>query len=195
MIRIKEAIVVEGRYDTIRLSGVVDALVVQTNGFRLFSSEETMAMLRRLAAERGLIVLTDSDAAGFVIRDRIAAAIPKEQLRHAYIPQRKGKESRKREASKEGLLGVEGMTDEELLASLRAAGATVEGETAAEREPYMTTARLMADGLTGCPDSRRKREALCKALDLPSYLSTARLIAVLNAAVSEEDYGKALEQG
>ncbi len=195
MIRIKEAIVVEGRYDTIRLSGVVDALVVQTNGFRLFSSEETMAMLRRLAAERGLIVLTDSDAAGFMIRDRITAAVPKEQLRHAYIPQRKGKESRKREASKEGLLGVEGMTDDELLASLRAAGATVEGEVTPERIPYMTTARLMADGLTGGEDSRRKREALCRRLDLPSYLSTARLMAVLNAAVSEEEYVCALKQG
>ncbi len=192
MVRVKEAIVVEGRYDTIRLCGVVDAVIVQTNGFRLFSSEETIAMLRRLAKERGLIVLTDSDAAGFLIRDRIAAAVPKEQLLHAYIPQRHGKEPRKQEASREGLLGVEGMTDEELLRALRMAGATFEDDGAVCTAPYMTTARLMADGLTGGRDSKQKREALCRLLDLPTYLSTARLMAVLNAAVSEEEYGNAL---
>ena len=188
MVVIKEAVVVEGRYDTARLSAVVDTVIVQTNGFRMFHDPAQRTMLRRLAAERGLIVLTDSDAAGFVIRDRIASFIPPAQIKHAYIPPIAGKERRKALPSKEGLLGVEAMGDDVLLSALRAAGATVVGEHTARPAAYVTPARLMEDGLTGCPDSHRKREALCDRLGLPRYLSTARLIAVLNAAVSEEDY-------
>ncbi len=192
MVTVKEAIVVEGRYDTVRLSAVVDAVIVQTNGFRIFKDEAARSMLRRLAKERGLIVLTDSDAAGFVIRDHIASCVPPACVKHAYIPQKTGKERRKSVPSKEGLLGVEGMDGEIILDALRAAGATFDDTDVSVSTPYLDTARLMTDGLTGCPDSRRKREALCERLGLPTYLSTARLTAVLNAAVSEEEYEKLL---
>ncbi len=190
MLKITQAIVVEGRYDTIRLRSLVDTVIVQTNGFRLFKDREAMAMLRRLAAERGLVVLTDSDAAGFLIRDHIASALPPSQIIHAYIPPVAGKEARKVAPSKEGLLGVEGMRDEALLTALRTAG-VLEGASEA-RPPYLTTARLFADGLTGRTDSKRKREALCRLLELPTYLSTARLCDVLNAAYTEEEYSEAL---
>lgn len=185
MWRIREAIVVEGRYDVIRLSSLVDTVIVPTNGFRIFKDREQCAMLRKLAQTRGLVVLTDSDAAGFLIRDHISAMIPKEQVLHAYIPPIAGKESRKREASKEGLLGVEGMRDEALLQALKTAGVLDDEE---ERIPYMSVTRLFEDGLTGHPDSKIRRQRLCAALGLPSYLSTSRLIAVLNAAFTEEDY-------
>ncbi|MBR5134801.1 MAG: DUF4093 domain-containing protein [Clostridia bacterium] len=193
MVRGKEAIVVEGRYDTVRLSSTVDAVIVQTNGFRIFKDKAQLSLLRRLATERGLIVLTDSDAAGFLIRDHIDAAVPKSTVKHAYIPPVEGKESRKRTASKEGLLGVEGMGAAVLLAALRAAGATIDEECAVERVPFLTTSRLFEDGLTGGVDSKKKRQRLCERLSLPSYLSTARLMAVLNAAYSEDEYVAALE--
>ncbi len=188
---VREAIVVEGRYDVIRLSSLVDTVVVATNGFRLFKDRQQCALLRRLAAERGLVVLTDSDAAGFVIRDHISAIVPKEQIKHAYIPPIVGKEARKRTASKEGLLGVEGMRDEALIKALREAG-VLDGTPS--REPFLTVTRFYEDGLTGRPDSKQRRRALCERLALPAYLSTARLIAVLNAAYSEEEYAQALSE-
>ncbi len=187
---IREAIVVEGRYDTVRLSSLVDTVIVQTNGFRIFNDREQIALLRRLAQTRGLVVLTDSDAAGFVIRDHISSLIPKEQLRHAYIPPCHGKEKRKRTASKEGLLGVEGMEDAALLQALKTAGVC---EESAPFVPYMTSLRLFEDGLSGGKDSKQKRERLCEQLQLPRYLSTSRLCEVLNAAFSEAEYRAALE--
>lgn len=190
MWQIRDAIVVEGRYDVIRLSSLVDTVIVPTNGFRIFKDKAQCAMLRRLAQTRGLVVLTDSDAAGFLIRDHISAVVPKEQVRHAYIPPVHGKETRKRAASKEGLLGVEGMRDEALLAALKTAGVLADGEVP---RPYITTVRLFEDGLTGHPDSKSRRERLCAALQLPSYLSTNRLVAVLNAAFSEDEYKAALD--
>lgn len=189
MLTIREAIVVEGRYDVIRLSQLVDTVIVQTNGFRIFHDKEQIAMLRRLAQTRGLIVLTDSDGAGFVIRDHIGSLIPKEQLKHAYIPPCEGKEKRKRTASKEGLLGVEGVSNDAILLALKTAGVT---EEAVAHEPYMTPARLFEDGLMGGKDSKAKRERLCEALSLPRYLSTSRLCEVLNAAFTQEEYGQAL---
>ena len=185
MMKIREAIVVEGRYDTIRLAGLVDTLIVQTNGFRIFGDTDQIALLRRLARTRGLVVLTDSDGAGLVIRNHISALIPKEQLKHAFIPPCVGKEKRKRTASKEGLLGVEGVSDEAILQALKTAGVT---EDDALRTPFMTPTRLFEDGLMGGKDSKAKREALCRALSLPTYLSTARLCEVLNNGFSEDEY-------
>ena len=124
MPRIREAIVVEGKYDAIRVKSAVDALVVETGGFGVFHDKERLAFLRRLAAQRGLLILTDSDGAGFVIRNYLAAAIPADQLKHAYIPEVPGKERRKAAASKEGLLGVEGIDNARILETLRRAGAT-----------------------------------------------------------------------
>jgi ribonuclease M5 len=149
MIRIKEAIVVEGRYDKNALSQVVDAVILETSGFSVFKDGEKLALLRRVAAKQGLIVLTDSDGAGFVIRNYIKGSIPPAQVKHAYIPDIYGKERRKRAPGKEGKLGVEGMRPEVLLQSLLRAGATVEGEDSAAPRGELTAADLFVLGLTG----------------------------------------------
>ena len=158
MIRIREAIVVEGRYDRARLQAVVEALIVETEGFGIFRDREKLTLLGRLAETQGLIVLTDSDAAGFMIRDRLAGAIPPPQIKHAYIPEIRGKERRKSAPSKEGLLGVEGMDEQILLTALRRAGATIEGEAWSAVPPFLTKARLFEDGLSGSAGSQARRE-------------------------------------
>lgn len=192
--RIREAIVVEGRYDTARLRTVVDALVVETGGFGLFRDREQLALLRRLAAQRGLVILTDSDGAGFVIRDYLAGAIPPAQVKHAYIPEIAGRERRKTAPSKEGLLGVEGVDGSLILEALRRAGVTFleENETPA-RQAFLTKGDLYADGLSGCPDSALRRERLLDYLGLPHKLSTNRLLEVINATLTPEEYRAALE--
>lgn len=185
---IKEAIVVEGKYDAIRLKSVVEATVVTTDGFGLFKHPETMTMLRRLAETQGLVVLTDSDGAGFVIRDRIAGAVQVGRVLHAYAPEITGKERRKNAPSKEGLLGVEGIDGERLLAALIRAGATVDERPTEQATRYLTKARLYEDGLSGGPDSARLRERLLKELGLPRHLSANRLTDVVGALLSEEEY-------
>ncbi len=194
MLKIKEAIVVEGRYDKNTLSQLVDAVILETGGFGVFHNKELTALLRRLAAERGLIVLTDSDGAGFVIRSHIKGAIDPALVKHAYIPDVAGKERRKRAPGKEGKLGVEGMRPEVLEAVLRRAGATIleEGEeTAPPREP-ITKADLMEWGLTGGEGSRERRQALLKALDLPGHMTPNALLPVLNALYGREELEKVL---
>lgn len=188
MLRLREAVVVEGKHDAVRLAEVVDAPVFVTNGFRIFKDKEQMALLRRVAATRGLVILTDSDAAGFVIRRHLCGSIPPEQIKQAYAPCLAGKERRKAHPSKEGLLGVEGIDAAALEATLRRAGVTVVGEETAPPAPWMTKSRLFADGLSGSTDSARRRAALLAALQLPPYLSANRLVEVLNLTVSEEDY-------
>lgn len=187
MLRIREAIVVEGRYDKNTLSQVVDAVILETAGFGVFKDGERLALLRRLAAQRGLIVLTDSDGAGFVIRSYLKGAIPREQVKHAYIPDVYGKEQRKRAPGKEGKLGVEGMRPEVLLQALLRAGATVEGEeeTAAPREE-LTPTDLFTLGLTG-PGSAQRRAALLRRLELPEHMSAKALLPVLNALCTPEE--------
>ena len=153
MLRIREAIVVEGRYDKNTLSQMVDTVIVETSGFGIFKDKERLALLRRLAEKRGLIVLTDPDGAGFVIRSHLKGSIPPEQVKHAYVPDVYGKERRKRRGGKEGKLGVEGMRPEVLEAALRRAGATFLDETgeAAPKRQAITKADLMALGLSGGP--------------------------------------------
>ena len=188
MFHIREAIVVEGRYDKNTLSQVVDTLILETGGFQLFRDPEKMALLRRAARRRGLIVLTDSDGAGFVIRNRIKGAVPPEQVKHAYIPDVYGKERRKRRAGKEGKLGVEGMPPKVLEQVLRRAGATfLEGEAASPGGPPLTKADLFAAGLSGGPESGEKRKALLKRLELPEHMSANALLAVLNGCYSREE--------
>lgn len=189
MLRIKEAIVVEGRYDKNTLSQVVDTLILETAGFGIFKNPEQMALLRRAAQRRGLIVLTDSDGAGFVIRNRIRGAIPTAQVKHAYIPDVYGKERRKRRPGKEGKLGVEGMPPQVLEEVLRRAGATFLGEDPEEKpeEPPLTKADLMAAGLTGGADSAGRRQVLLKELELPEHMSANALLAVLNGCYSREE--------
>ena len=189
---VREVIVVEGKYDEIRLRSVVDATVVVTDGFGIFKNPEKMTLLRRLAAAQGLVVLTDSDSAGFVIRDRIAGSLPTEQVKHAYAPEIVGKERRKRAPSKEGLLGVEGIDGERLLQALVRAGATVNKQTAAVQKVFLTKARMYEDGLSGKENSAELRTALLQCLGLPRQLSANRLQQVIPALLSEEEYCAAL---
>ena len=193
MLNIREAIAVEDRYDKNTLSQVVDTLIIETRGFGIFKDPERMALLRRAAERRGLIVLTDSDGAGFVIRNRIKSAIPGKFLKHAYIPDVYGKERRKRQPGKEGKLGVEGMSPQVLEQVLRRAGATFLEEGAPEREsPALTKADLYAAGLTGRPDSAQRRQALLKRLDLPEHMTANALLEVLNACYSAQEIEKLL---
>ena len=181
MKKIREVIVVEGRYDKNTISQVVDAAVVTLGGFAVFNDREKLSFLRRLAEERGLIVLTDSDGAGFVIRNYLKGALPRDRVKQAYIPDIPGKERRKRSPGKEGKLGVEGMKPAVLLEALRRAGATFEGEApAAERGEPITKADLYALGLTGGPGSAERRQILLRRLDLPEHLTPNAMLEALN---------------
>lgn len=189
MFRIKEAIVVEGRYDKNTLSQLVDTVILETSGFAIFQDAERLVLLRRLAQARGLIVLTDSDGAGFVIRNYLKGAIDPALVKHAYIPDRYGKERRKRWPGKEGKLGVEGMPPQVLEQTLRQAGATFldeVGETPSPRRA-ITKADLYAAGLSGGEGSAQRRRELLKTLDLPEHLSPNALLVVLNALYGYEE--------
>ncbi len=190
MKRVREAIVVEGKYDEIRVRSAVDALVVPTEGFGIFRDEQKMALLRRLATERGLIILTDSDSAGMLIRNHLIGAIPAERMRHAYIPPITGKERRKTSPGKEGLLGVEGVDNAVVLAALERAGATFEDTasgTPVADKMHLTKGDLYELGLSGREDSATRRRAFLRALKLPENLSANRLLDVLNATVTEQE--------
>ena len=188
MRKIREVIVVEGRYDKNALKQVVDAIVVETGGFGVFNDKERLALLRRLARERGLILLTDSDGAGFVIRNFLRGAIPKNQIKQAYIPDIYGKERRKSAPGKEGKLGVEGMTPQVLLSVLERAGATFEdGETAAMEKEPITKMDFFELGLTGGADSTARRAALLKKLNLPERMTTNALLEAVNILCSREE--------
>ncbi len=198
MRRIREVIVVEGRYDKNALKQVVEATVVETGGFGVFNDRERLALLRRLAAERGLILLTDSDGAGFVIRNFLKGAIPKQQLKQAYIPDVYGKERRKAAPGKEGKLGVEGMPPAVLLAALERAGATfLDGESrpAGEEERPLTKADMFALGLSGGPDSAARRAALLKKLGLPERMTANALLEAVNILYSRGEIMEILQGG
>ena len=188
MLKIKEAIVVEGRYDKIALEPLVDTAIFTTDGFGIFKNKEKLALLRRVAEQRGLIVLTDADGAGLVIRNRLRGAISAQYLKHAYIPDVAGKERRKKAPSRAGTLGVEGMKPEILLDALRRAGATIDEESTVKGNS-ITKADLYDLGLIG-PDSVEKRKALCKRLELPEHLSANALVEVLNLLMSREELEK-----
>ena len=195
MLHIQEAIVVEGRYDKNTLSQVVDTVILETAGFGVFKNQELVALLRRLAEERGLIVLTDSDGAGFLIRSRLKSALPKDRVKHAYIPDVYGKERRKRTPGKEGKLGVEGMRPQQLEEALRWAGATFldKAEERAMPRRHITKADLFTLGLSGGPGASEKRRALLQKLALPEHLSPNAMLEVLNALCSYEELAAALE--
>lgn len=180
MIKIREAIVVEGRYDKNTLSQVVDAPILETAGFGIMKDKAQLKLLRRVAQTRGLIVFTDSDGAGFVIRNFLRGAIETKYLKHAYIPDIPGKERRKSAPGKEGKLGVEGMPPQVIIECLRRAGATVEGESGSKKTAGITKQDLMELGLSGGQDSSRKRLALLKKLDLPEHMSSNAMLQALN---------------
>jgi len=193
MVKIKEAILVEGRYDKNTLSQIVDAPILETNGFGIFKDKKQMALLRQVAEKRGLIVFTDSDGAGFVIRNHIKSAIPGKFLKHAYIPDILGKERRKTTPGKEGKLGVEGMSREIILEALRHSGATIEGE-AIPGGSQITKQDLMELGLSGGADASAKRLALMKKLNLPEHMSANALLQTLNLLSSLEELTKLMDQ-
>ena len=192
MVKIREAIVVEGRYDKNTLSQIVDAPILETAGFGIFKDKKQMALLRQVAEKRGLIVFTDSDGAGFVIRNHIKSAIPGKFLKHAYTPDILGKERRKTAPGKEGKLGVEGMTREVILEALRKAGATIEGEDAAPAN-QITKQDLMELGLSGGADASARRLALLKKLNLPEHMSANAMLQALNLLYSLEELKKMME--
>lgn len=188
MQRIKEVIVVEGRYDKNTLSQVVDAVIVETGGFGIFNDREKQALLKRLAEARGLILLTDSDSAGFLIRNHLKGCIDPNLIKNAYIPDVYGKERRKTKASREGKLGVEGMRPEVILEALKRAGATFEGETSLRQGERISKADLYKKGLSGGPGSGARRQALLARLALPARLTAGGLLDVLNAIMSREEF-------
>lgn len=192
MIKIKEAILVEGRYDKNTLSQSVDAAIFESAGFGIFKNKEQIKLLRRIAENCGLIVFTDSDGAGFVIRNHIKSAIPAAFLKHAYIPDIYGKERRKSTPGKEGKLGVEGMTQEILLAALRRAGATFEdGDTPTPSR--ITKYDMMALGLSGGANSASLRQKLMEKLDFPKHMSANALLDALNLLYSAEELRSIVE--
>ena len=193
MLKIREAIVVEGRYDKNTLSQIVDAPILETSGFGIFKDKEQMSLLRRVAERRGLIVFTDSDGAGFVIRNHIKSAIPGKYLKHAYIPDVYGKEKRKAAPGKEGKLGVEGLSPEILVDSLRRAGATIEGEDSPGNKG-ITKQDLMALGLSGGANAGARRQQLLKRLGLPERMSANAMLQALNLLCSPEELNAILEQ-
>ena len=186
MIKIKEAIVVEGRYDKNTLSQVVDATILETSGFGIFKDKQQMDLLRRVAKARGLIVFTDADGAGFVIRSHIKSAVDGKYLKHAYTPDILGKERRKAAPGREGKLGVEGMTPEIILEALKKAGATIEGESQTPKQE-ITKQDLMALGLSGGPNSSEKRLALLKELNLPERMTANAMLGAINILYTREE--------
>ena len=187
MLKIREAIVVEGRYDKNTLAQIVDAPILETKGFGLFKDPKQLELLRSVAKKRGLIVLTDSDGAGFVIRNHIKSAIPAKYLKHAYIPDVAGKEKRKAAPGKEGKLGVEGMSQEVLLSALKNAGATIEGESMAQGNDQITKQDFVEFGLSGGLNASERRKRLQNRLHLPEHMSANALLQALNLLLSREE--------
>ncbi len=195
MVKIRQAIVVEGKYDQNTLLQLVDATIFQTRGFGVMHDKALLELLRKAARTTGLIIFTDSDGAGFVIRNFLKGALPKEGVLHAYIPDIPGKEKRKRAPGKEGLLGVEGMTKEILLSALENAGADLGGE--AEKRPGDTITKfdLYTAGLSGKPDSASKRAAFLEKLRFPAHMSANALLDALNLLYTREEFLSLFEDG
>lgn len=195
MVKIKQAIVVEGKYDQNTLLQLVDATIFQTRGFGVMHDKALLELLRKAARTTGLIIFTDSDGAGFVIRNFLKGALPKEGVLHAYIPDIPGKEKRKRAPGKEGLLGVEGMTKEILLSALENAGADLGGEAAKKPGDTITKFDLYTAGLSGRPDSAAKRAALLEKLRFPAHMSANALLDALNLLYTREEFLALFEDG
>lgn len=189
---IKQAIIVEGRYDKIRLSEFIASPVIETGGFRVFKDKEKQELIRRIAATRGILIMTDVDAAGFVIRNFLRGVVPEDRIRHAYIPAIEGKEQRKAQPSKEGKLGVEGLDRESLIAAIRASGAHILGEQETDTGE-LTKSDFYDYGLTGRENSARIREKLLRSLGLPVYLSTNAMITAINCLFTKAEFEEYLQ--
>lgn len=193
MIKLKEAVIVEGKYDKINIENFIDAYIVVADGFRIFKDKEKTALLRRLAAENGLIVMTDSDSAGMVIRSHLKSVISDGNIIQVYLPQIKGKEKRKPQKSAEGFLGVEGLSEEIIVNALKNAG--VIGERVEQRSKGSVTKALFAElGLSGAADSKAKRQELLKWLNLPLNMTANALIDYLGRIYSEKEFRKVWDE-
>lgn len=190
-LKLSQAIIVEGKYDKIKLSNLVDAFIIETNGFSVFKDKEKLSFIRRIANERGIIVLTDSDHAGFMIRNYISSGVPKDKIINLYIPDVYGKERRKTEPSKEGKLGVEGMSREILLKTLKSVN--VEYSEGNNPNP-VTNYDLFALELSGTPNAKQNKKKLLKKLDLPEFLSTNSLLSYINSSMTKEEFQKITEE-
>lgn len=192
MLKIKQAVIVEGKYDKIRLESLIDATIIQTDGFAIFKDKEKQQLIRRLAEKNGILILTDSDSAGFKIRSFLGGSIPKENVIHAYIPDVLGKERRKDAPSKEGKIGVEGMRTQALVQALGKAGVLYEESEEPKKKVEMID--LYEDGLSGGENSQAKKAALLKSLDLPERLSTSSFLQLINTFMTYEEYKSAVEE-
>ena len=192
LIHIRQAIVVEGKYDKIKLSSLVDAVIIVTGGYSIFKDKEKLELIRAFAKRTGVLILTDSDAAGFRIRGYLKGAVSQGDVRHVYIPDLFGKERRKLHPSKEGKLGVEGIPSEVLIEAFEKAG--VLHEQAPDKGEGITRLDLYEDGFAGGPDCAAKRAALLERLGLPGRLSTSSMLEVINAMLTPEDYRRLAAQ-
>ena len=207
MIKLKEAIIVEGKYDKIKLSSIVDGLIITTDGFGIFKDKEKRELIKLLAKKRGIIILTDSDSAGFLIRSHIKGFVKEGEIKNVFVPDIFGKEKRKTAPSKEGKLGVEGISREILESALKKAGiANLQGQNeeqnqgqkqGQDKQPQqrpVTKTDLFEDGLSGGADSKAKRALLLSQLGLPRRMSTNTLLEAINALYSYEEYKQALSR-
>ncbi len=195
MYRVKETIIVEGTYDKIKLSGFIDGVILTTGGFAVFKNGALRESIKELAERTGIVILTDSDAAGFKIRNFIKQSVPEKYIKHAYIPDISGKEKRKREPGKEGLLGVEGMSEEIIIDALKKAGCTIDGSSAAPKaDRAVTKADLMKYGLAGSGSSAEKRRAFAHKLKLPARLSSNMLLDIINRLLTFEEFKRLAEE-
>ena len=192
MIKIDKVIIVEGRYDKIKLSSMIDGIIIETEGFGIFKDKDKQKLIRKLAETKGIAILTDSDSAGFVIRNFITSIVPKEYITNVYIPDIYGKEKRKDSPSKEGKLGVEGVSAEILKEAFKKAGIGVSQCETNERKK-ITLNDFFDDGLTGDTQSKRKRTDLLKKLDLPERMSTKAMLDILNTFITYDEYKKLVE--
>lgn len=192
MIKIDKVIIVEGRYDKIKLSSMIDGIIIETEGFGIFKDKDKQKLIRKLAETKGIAILTDSDSAGFVIRNFITSIVPKEYITNVYIPDIYGKEKRKDSPSKEGKLGVEGISAEILKEAFKKAGIGVSQSETKERKK-ITLNDFFDDGLTGDTQSKRKRTDLLKKLDLPERMSTKAMLDILNTFITYDEYKKLVE--
>ena len=187
MLKVKEAVIVEGKYDKIKLSNLLDALIIETNGFSVYKDKKKLAFIKKLANERGLIVITDSDHSGFQIRNYLSSVIPKDKIKHIYIPDIYGKEKRKKEPSKEGKIGVEGINDDILLELFKKAN--ISSQSIVINNP-ITSVDMFTLELSGTPNAKQNKKKLLKSLDLPEFLSTSSLISYINSSMTKDEFYK-----
>lgn len=195
MIKLKQAVIVEGKYDKIKLDSIIDALIIETDGFQIFKDKEKLNFIRKLAKTRGIVIMTDSDSAGFLIRSHIVGTVTDGELINVYIPDIKGREKRKEKDSADGLLGVEGVSEKVILSALAAAGVTAEDEPSdGEKHRRVTKADLYDDGLYGGKNSRVLRERLLESLGLPKRISANAIPKALEHLVTYDEYKAAAEK-